>query len=138
MNLKPCSHCREWKPLDAFYHSRKRCDSRHNNCKICERLRDKRRRELGSLQKAINGWRKRNPQAVAAHNIVRNAIRRGDLQRLPCLVCGNQRSHAHHEDYSKPLDVLWFCQAHHVEHHRLERLYGKGQTLFDFFMEGWQ
>ncbi len=138
MNLKPCSHCREWKPLAAFDHSRASRDNRHHRCKTCDRLRDKQRQTQGTLQKSIRDWQKRNPQAVAAHKLVKLAIRRGELQRLPCLICGNPRSDAHHEDYSKPLDVLWFCHAHHIEHHRLERLYGKGQTLFDFFMEGWQ
>jgi len=29
----------------------------------------------------------------------------------------NGRLEAHHEDYNKPLEVMWFCQKHHKLHH---------------------
>jgi hypothetical protein len=32
--------------------------------------------------------------------------------------------------------VSWLCQLCHIEHHRLERLYGKGQKPFSFMGEG--
>ena len=50
-----------------------------------------------------------------------HAIAKGVLVRLPCETCGAPVSHAHHDDYSKPLEVRWLCQTHHAEHHRLER-----------------
>ena len=62
-------------------------------------------------------WRDRNPEAYRAHNAVNNAIKVGKLVRQPCSVCGEVRSAAHHEDYSKPFDVIWFCHRHHTEHH---------------------
>lgn len=31
-----------------------------------------------------------------------------------CIVCGNQR---HHEDYSKPNDVIWICEEQHTKYH---------------------
>ena len=48
---------------------------------------------------------------------VHAAIVRGDLTRLPCEVCGKPKTHAHHDDYAKPLDVRWLCPAHHGLHH---------------------
>jgi hypothetical protein len=57
------------------------------------------------------------------------------MKRGPCIDCGKPGEHGHHENYSKPLDVVWFCRAHHIEHHRLERLYGRGQSLFSFFVK---
>lgn len=41
------------------------------------------------------------------------AVNLGKLKRMPCEVCGDPKSHGHHEDYSKPLDVQWLCSKHH-------------------------
>ena len=49
---------------------------------------------------------------------LKNAIRRGAIMPRPCYVCGNPKAHAHHHDYSKPLDVVWICSRHHFEEHR--------------------
>lgn len=43
---------------------------------------------------------------------------RGKIKKLPCCVCGDINSQAHHEDYSKPLDVIWYCRVHHNEIHK--------------------
>jgi hypothetical protein len=42
-------------------------------------------------------------------------IRNGLIEKLPCLVCGDENSEAHHPDYDKPADVVWLCKAHHRE-----------------------
>jgi transposase-like protein len=62
-------------------------------------------------------WRKRNPEKVRAHWIVSNAIRYGKLVRQPCEECGNKKSHAHHNDYSKPLEIQWLCHRCHWNKH---------------------
>lgn len=62
-------------------------------------------------------WRKRNPAATKAHSKVDTAKRAGRLKKQPCEVCGNPRASAHHDDYSKPLQVRWLCHDHHVETH---------------------
>lgn len=36
---------------------------------------------------------------------------------MPCIICGNVNSEAHHEDYDKPKEVIWYCRKHHMEHH---------------------
>jgi hypothetical protein len=85
------------------------------------------------MQASIDGWRERHPLAVAAHKAVQQAVKAGTLKRQPCCVCGSTKAvHGHHADYTKPLIVTWHCHLCHVEHHRLERLHGKGQTLFGF------
>ena len=56
--------------------------------------------------------------AVHTHNKVNRAIRAGKLQRGSCVVCGTTESIcAHHEDYRKPFDIVWFCTTHHVQYH---------------------
>lgn len=52
---------------------------------------------------------------------VARAIEAGELVREPCEVCGDPKTHGHHDDYDKPLEVRWLCPAHHGEHHRYER-----------------
>lgn len=56
-----------------------------------------------------------------ARNALRNAIRLGNIKRLPCEECGG-RAEAHHHDYSKPLDVKWLCVKHHRELHNKKHL----------------
>ena len=46
------------------------------------------------------------------------AIRDGSLIRQPCERCGHPKTDGHHEDYSKPLDVIWLCRRCHLQHHR--------------------
>lgn len=50
---------------------------------------------------------------------VHKAVYYKRLQKLPCWECGSEESQAHHPDYSKPLSVVWLCQAHHLEVHAM-------------------
>ena len=55
----------------------------------------------------------------AARQLTSRAVKQGRLIRKPCEVCQTDIDvHAHHDDYSKPLDVRWLCRHHHQEHHR--------------------
>jgi hypothetical protein len=54
-----------------------------------------------------------------ARTTASNAIRDGHLLRQPCEICGNAATDAHHEDYTKPLEVRWLCRAHHGQEHRM-------------------
>lgn len=53
-----------------------------------------------------------------AHHAVEQEVRMGRMTRQPCEYCGStEQVHAHHDDYSKPLDVRWLCVSHHRKHH---------------------
>ena len=59
------------------------------------------------------------PQKFKARSLTKYAIKTGLLKRMPCVVCNNIfKIHAHHEDYSKPLEVVWLCVKHHAQRHR--------------------
>ena len=53
----------------------------------------------------------------AASTQVAKALKSGALVRQSCEVCGAKKVDAHHDDYSKPLDVRWLCRRHHLQHH---------------------
>lgn len=60
----------------------------------------------------------RHPEKHKARDAVKRAKKSGKLIPQPCFICGETKVHAHHEDYSKPLDVKWMCvKCHHAEHH---------------------
>jgi hypothetical protein len=83
--------------------------------KAAMRAYEQRNPEAGQARK--RRWVERNPEKRKAMDAVSNAIRTGRLARQGCEVCGD-RAHAHHDDYSKPLDVRWLCSQHHTDHHR--------------------
>ena len=63
-------------------------------------------------------YRAKNKDKIKTRNITKYAIQTGIVVRLPCEVCGCEKSEAHHDDYSKPLEVKWLCKNHHAEIHR--------------------
>ena len=60
-------------------------------------------------------------QKKTARNQVTLAIASGQLAHQPCEVCGaepgivdgRQVIEAHHDDYSRPLDIRWLCDPCH-------------------------
>lgn len=57
----------------------------------------------------------------AARRKVRTELKQGRLVKQPCVVCGDAEVEAHHEDYAKPLEVVWLCRDHHAWVHRKPR-----------------
>jgi len=58
------------------------------------------------------------PEAYQAHQAITDAIKDGRLTRKSCEVCNADSVDAHHDDYSRPLDVRWLCRKHHMQVHR--------------------
>jgi hypothetical protein len=142
--MKSCIICSLQKPFEDFYKNPKLRDGHTSECKSCIKEKTKTNhaarmsdplekikfRALGRKRVAAFKARKVqagmwNPKprirpAHRAHSIhekVHRAVASGKLVKQPCEVCGNPNSAAHHEDYSKPLDVKWLCQKHHMERH---------------------
>lgn len=68
---------------------------------------------------ALRRKRREAPAWDKAHSAVSKAIRDGKLTPKPCERCGFALGvQAHHEDYSKPLEVVWLCTKCHGARHR--------------------
>ena len=68
---------------------------------------------------AITEWRIKHPEAIKAKTKVQYAIKAGKLVRpLQCTFCKREtRLSGHHEDYNKPLEVIWLCSSCHKNKH---------------------
>lgn len=89
-------------------------------------LRHTERRRAGQ-----RAWRLANPEKARAQRAVAWALKSGRLMRpVGCERCPNADVAAHHEDYSKPLDVQWLCSFCHRRADDVRRSReGKGQVL---------
>ncbi len=68
------------------------------------------------MEKVVD-YQKQYPERSRAVNRVRYAVKTGKLKRPgECEVCGRQgKVDGHHEDYNKPLDVMWLCRSCHLQ-----------------------
>lgn len=62
-------------------------------------------------------WMEDNPEKRQAHMVINLAVASKKIKQEPCEVCGELKTHAHHEDYNKPLSIKWLCPKHHKECH---------------------
>jgi hypothetical protein len=123
--LRVCTDCHKSLSMNVKYFHRcatKKFNGFSYRCKNCDNKRQKYRyksHRRDCIIKLTKKWIKDNSEKVLASKCVREAILRGVLIRFPCEVCGNIKSHGHHDDYSKPLDVRWLCSRHHRQYHIL-------------------
>lgn len=75
-----------------------------------------RQRHPGAQARATARWKAQNQLAARAHQAVKRAVARGDLTRPDrCEACDARCvAQAHHDDYTKPLDVDWLCPPCHA------------------------
>lgn len=141
MSKKVCRKCLVSKQSDLFYLERAVCKDCINHRRRGSALVKEYEKQRSRLphRKALASsigkkWRIENPEKLKVYNrryankhperiavyaTVRNAVLCGRLIKKPCQVCGsNNRIHAHHKDYSKPLQVEWLCIMHHFMEHR--------------------
>lgn len=52
-----------------------------------------------------------------ARNAISIRLKRGTMTRGDCAMCGLPDAQAHHNDYERPLDVVWLCEEHHTVIH---------------------
>jgi len=136
---KKCFKCGRVKDLSAFYKHKKMLDGHLGKCKECakkdvtnhrnkniERYReyDRQRSKLPHRIKRYvtyqKKYRKAYPLRYATNTILGNAVKYGKIKKpKSCSMCKRKtRIMGHHEDYYKPLDVIWVCQVCHKKLHK--------------------
>lgn len=70
---------------------------------------------------------KRHKLRTRAGAIVRQHLLLGKIKKQPCRICGTTKNiHAHHDDYSQPLKIKWFCRRHHfIYHNKIKKNFSK-------------
>ncbi len=115
-----CSRCREWLPRESYYRHPQRWNGISTECKKCHRKTVVETRDPENTRRInreyMGRFRAREPEKHKARYTLDNAVRDGKLTKQPCELC-QCGAEAHHEDYSKPLEVKWLCQKHHSEVH---------------------
>lgn len=142
---KICTQCKQNLPLDLFYRNCGTRDGRGVWCKLCEKNRDRsayttKYRETENYQRArikyrsseryhasLRKYRLLTKRAFRhkerAREKVNYAVRTGAMSRPnSCSSCGKIRKiQAHHEDYNKPLVVIWLCSPCHSKAHETRK-----------------
>lgn len=95
-----------------------RKDYWENREKRLEQRRQYRIRHREAIKITRREYWENNRHKEDAYSKIFIAVRSGRIKRLPCEVCGEPKTHGHHKDYSKPLEVNWLCSTHHGELHR--------------------
>lgn len=73
-------------------------------------------------KQAVKKYGEKAQEKVKARSKLEYAIRKCPTIKKPCIICGNKNSQGHHENYSRPLEVIWFCSKHHREFEFLKSL----------------
>ena len=139
VTTKRCTWCKEMKPMHEFHKDRSKPDGHVFRCKGCKsmksahrayylknrerilqvsKLRSQTEEGRRTIRKSSRKYQKKNPEKKKAHSRFYERIRHGKLARERCLFCWTHLAEAHHEDYSKPLEVTWLCRRCHNFLHR--------------------
>lgn len=93
--------------------------------------RESNQRHYDELLVRMQKYRSDYPDRYKARGIVSSKIQQGKLRKpTTCEVCGSEGYiEAHHEDYSKPLDIIWCCKKCHWILDEKRRKREKGSLL---------
>ena len=130
--MKTCTKCHQEQDLVEFHKREDSLDGYRNQCKNCIRAWDRQRNKLPHRRERdkqrnkllhrvkyhieyTRKYRKMYPLRYIANTALNHAIRDGKIKKPKrCSECNKKTMiHGHHEDYTKPLDVIWVCQECH-------------------------
>lgn len=70
--------------------------------------------------KAVKKFRENNKEKRIAHSLINNKLRYNKIEKPAiCTICNKKSEiiHGHHNDYTKPLEVVWCCPQCHKDIH---------------------
>lgn len=129
---KKCTHCEKLLDTSHFYIDNDKPSWFKPRCKDCERIlyrvkraknnetftaKDTRYYQNHKEEIAQKRKNKYSPEKAKAHWMVNTALKKWILTKWICQICGSDNAQWHHEDYSKPLDIIWLCRPHHMQLH---------------------
>lgn len=120
--FKKCSVCEEYIHVTDFYKDSTTKDGLRSNCKKC--FERKHRAKLLTNEIIRLEEKKDKDLKYLAHKKVQLAVLTGVLVKpMYCQLTGVRADnlHAHHEDYNKPLEVIWCTPQAHARLHAEKR-----------------
>jgi hypothetical protein len=149
--MKKCFKCNGVKDLSEFYRHKQMGDGHLNKCKDCTRKdaalqleKNKQNPEWVEKEKErvrLKPLKLKGKPRTIIYAEMRSKIASGEIIKLPCAVCGNAKSQGHHEDYSKPFDLVWLCVRHHQDRHihlRNAKTLGQDPMPINYFIKSLQ
>ena len=159
--MKLCPRCGEAKPLTDYYQDSSRVSGYGCYCKKChnsnmDQWRDRnsetdkankkryatssRGREVN--RRAVQAHKLRFPQKNRARHLLQQAVESGKISKPDlCSKCGDAPElrdlHGHHEDYAKPIEVVWLCRQCHNKLHETYRRAAdtNGDGVYDYKLD---
>ena len=131
---KRCPRCGMNKELTDFYKHIHTSSGLASECKSCAKeYRRKNHRTINEKRKAYRlktprskeerareskARREKYPERIKAKNVLWYAVHTGKVEKpFLCTRCfsvvPSKNLHGHHEDYSKPLGIIWVCPPCH-------------------------
>lgn len=138
-----CRKCDEWIPESHYYNDKRTPNGLTAHCKKChmeisiktrnpdnkrklnrEYMRRARVKNHDKFKKRDRERSRKQPKTleIKCRSLLNKAVKSGALTRpKKCSLCNRDelKIHAHHENYYKPLDVIWLCTECHADKHRL-------------------
>jgi len=142
---RDCNLCEEILPFTAYYKSDTSKGGIRYRCKkcICKVTRERREDDTGFREKdklKCKKWastekgrlylkeknrnaRYKDPEKWRARTQLKQKVyHTKGFKRHSCEICHDGPTEGHHEDYTKPLDVVWLCsRCHHVLHRQYKK-----------------
>ena len=141
--MKTCRICGQQKPIKNYEKKKEHSGGRINICGKCRYIQRQTAPSWESRQASTAAatkkwcsenqqyfkiymikWQRKNAKhyetLIRASGIARLFIKEKGITRRPCQICGNQKTHMHHRDYSAELSVVFLCSTcHRRVHHQL-------------------